>query len=459
MQIYHSCMLTNSQGSTCLCRPLYEVPASSAQAQSTPGTPSVTSTASTPGRVQKQSRRQSSIHTVPNNIVKALNNEWQQPGNGIFATQTTIEPNYSTNTSSLSSINVGTPEKPLTPELKSEDEINAPILVNKDGGCCSGESAPVAAAPQPRSCCAGPSNTENERDLTDKPKNSGYMSSWEPSSHMGQLLWNSSFQNDHYPAQSTNYPAVNHPSPFYVNQLHLESPLISQSHYLPNGASNNPLLFNSARHPPDMHSTFAGENSHACSCGENCQCLGCASHPFNETTRQHVQKMGYMMSIGEDDERLDKATPFKGQDSPSLRTPKMSPNGVQRPQAVPTFTDNAVLPSSFEHTLSSTDPFGTDGYMQPSEYYTIEYPVGLSLCSNVSGNCQCGNDCSCVGCLTHSGHNGVALETPANESRQTAPEMVPQQSSGYINYAPEPRALDQYSPSALSPPLVETPLV
>lgn len=55
--------------------------------------------------------------------------------------------------------------------------------------------------------------------------------------------------------------------------------------------------------------------------------------------------------------------------------------------------------------------------MVPSEYYTLEYPVGLpSACVDTTGSCQCGNDCTCVGCLTHSGHNGLPLEPAMPES-------------------------------------------
>jgi hypothetical protein len=65
----------------------------------------------------------------------------------------------------------------------------------------------------------------------------------------------------------------------------------------------------------------------------------------------------------------------------------------------------------------STEYASEQHLMVPSEYYTIEYPVQLpSACSDVTGSCLCGNDCACVGCLTHSGHNGLAVESSTIEN-------------------------------------------
>jgi hypothetical protein len=73
---------------------------------------------------------------------------------------------------------------------------------------------------------------------------------------------------------------------------------------------------------------------------------------------------------------------------------------------------NPAMSSGYSSPLRASHQLNQQ-LMHPSEYYTLEYPVGIpSACSDVTGSCQCGNDCSCVGCLTHSGHNGVPLEAP-----------------------------------------------
>lgn len=445
-------------GSSCVCRPLYQVPADSSEtpsASATPGTPSTTSTTSNPGRIQKPSRKQSNLQAAPNNIAKALKTEPQQAENDFNVTSV---PKH-----------VRSPEKSLTPEQNHQPHIDVSTSVPKPGGCCSGNQAPAAPAPAPsRSCC---SSKESEKPK-EKTMDSAY-ASWAAPSHMEPLLWNTSLQNGHYSSEAPNYTGLAQPSSSYVSQPNSNSPVVSQPHYMPNmqvgggfdAISMNQLSFNPAGYPLNISSSTCGlDNNHDCSCGETCQCLGCASHPYNETTTQHVQKMGFLMSIDEETEQLKQSTFFGPESSPL----NMSPNGTTQTTS---FADNTMLPSNFDRNLSPSNTFATDQFMQPSEYYTLEYSVGLSLCSNISGTCQCGNDCTCVGCLTHDGHNGVALQQPSpNEQHrqqqqqiqqeQTTRETTPQRWPEYAGYNNNiPRTLDQYSPSALSPQIVEAPFV
>lgn len=443
-----------------MCRPLYQVPADSAEASSassasaTPGTPSTTSN---PGRIQKPSRKQSNLQAAPNNIAKALKIEPQQADTDFNVTSV---PKHS-------SFDMRSPEKPLVPEHAPQPHIEASTAVPKTGGCCSQNPAPAAPAPS-RSCCSSKESPEPKEKAVD----SAY-ASWAAPSHMEPLLWNSSLQNGHYSSEAPGYTGLTQPSSSYVSHPDSNSPIVSQPHYMPNmqignsfdAISLNQLSFNHAGYPSlNLPSTFAVDKNHDCSCGETCQCLGCASHPYNETTRQHVQKMGFMMSIDEDNAIPNKPTSFIGPDSSPLT---MSPNGTTHTS---TFADNTMFTSpNFDNNMSSGgNAFATDQFMQPSEYYEIEYSVGLSLCSNVSGTCQCGNDCNCVGCLTHDGHNGVALQPSPSEQHQhqqqqqqhVTREIAPQRLNEYTGYTTNiPHTLDQYSPSALSPQIVEAPFV
>jgi len=97
------------------------------------------------------------------------------------------------------------------------------------------------------------------------------------------------------------------------------------------------------------------------------------------------------------DDRID--TSYKGQ--------TISAGAGHRSSMAPAF-ENAHSAS----TEADYDPSYGEVTMQPAAYYTVEYPVGfLDPCTNLTGTCQC-NDCTCIGCLTHDGHNGVALEPP-----------------------------------------------
>ncbi|KAJ9638809.1 hypothetical protein H2199_006669 [Coniosporium tulheliwenetii] len=48
--------------------------------------------------------------------------------------------------------------------------------------------------------------------------------------------------------------------------------------------------------------------------------------------------------------------------------------------------------------------------LSPTSFFFNELVLG---CSDATGLCQCGDGCTCVGCLTHGGHNGVPLESPS----------------------------------------------
>lgn len=78
-----------------------------------------------------------------------------------------------------------------------------------------------------------------------------------------------------------------------------------------------------------------------------------------------------------------------------------------RQQPSPSLVNDTALPSPGVYGQHY------EQLMQPAAYYTLEYPVGmpeLSPCNNIMGTCQCGVNCSCTGCLTHHGHNGISLE-------------------------------------------------
>ena len=169
-------------------------------------------------------------------------------------------------------------------------------------------------------------------------------------------------------------------------------------------------------------------NKHSCSCGPDCQCIACAAHPYNATTQGRVQDLLYS-NPGE----------FRSTNGPSSR----------ESGEIPTFSDVHILPASSDlhitmqpvpvvedtHNLgiehpAEPNPFSRDDgvpsfphttytglYEEASlppvsfdDYYMYEYLVpDFNTCTAPAGSCQCGNDCACVGCLTHTGHDGVWL--------------------------------------------------
>ncbi|KAJ4310176.1 hypothetical protein N0V94_008574 [Neodidymelliopsis sp. IMI 364377] len=78
--------------------------------------------------------------------------------------------------------------------------------------------------------------------------------------------------------------------------------------------------------------------------------------------------------------------------------------------------------------------------LSPSSFFWNE--MVLPGCNDATGTCQCGDGCECVGCLTHGGHNGIALEAPSMSEHEAFPaftadaglELDLGDSSGFLNF-------------------------
>lgn len=378
-------------------------------------------------------------------------------------------------------------QKPKAPSPSSAPApVKAPQPIQNGGSCCSSRPA-MASQPEhqePNKQSFQPSPTWNDQSYMQY--NNPQMSSWQnptPVLHgnymhptMGQAQPQQRFPPNGYMQM---LPPHSQPSMSHNGMsLGVTSPPTSMAfHNSMNGLGITQPSMNSFM-PNQPQSSFAaapgGDPCHDCSCGEDCQCLGCAAHPFNTTTRKHVQEMGAMITFNGDDRRPDainpyQSSPFQGgapsnalpyfvQSAPSLE------HGYQ-PNLYNGYSDpNSALPSGYSSPLASNHQMNQQ-LMHPSEYYTLEYPVGLpSACSDVTGSCQCGSDCSCVGCLTHSGHNGFSLDMPVPEhpvpdtaELQNSPHLPP--TSSAMSHTSRNPALDNVAVPCLSPRSLETSMI
>lgn len=453
------------------------MPAESGESASS-STPSVAPSPSVAsGKIQKSSKKQ--IKVAPENLAKALDSipEFNRQQNG-HATAQQTPPLL------LQGLGLGKLEDDPAGSAEVQDTSNSLQShqgeeVKPKGSCCSQESQqppppPVQTQP-PASCCKKveppPSNGRGE--------NPGSTAVYNPyDTNINQI-----------PYSSVSTPQISHYQPFQVpSQGHFVQPFLgSPSHgavphympnYIPQTPSESSTNFSSHHHAasnlgfapaimPQSLSNFTyqpvveDDSSHDCRCGDNCQCLGCASHPFNTTTRQHVQQMGLLVALDGDDRTMN------GYQNGSMTAGHHNVNGMpfdysytaygqnisnaSQPLSMPTYGEPTASPTNGHNGYSSPPTNFTTGppMMEPSEYYTLEYPVGLPAgCSDITGSCQCGNDCSCVGCLTHSGHNGISLE-PMPESHSTTPAIQPMTSSAST---PHPGSTPVHlSPSATVP--------
>lgn len=276
---------------------------------------------------------------------------------------------------------------------------------NESGGgsCCS--STPAVTSP-PSSSAQSTSQTPSWNHTTPlesehswstpvAPASNGYMS-FDVSSPAQQIY----MSNYNSP---TSIPTT--PFPSLMSGLGISDPSVNPYTTSPQDPSFNPAAL------------FGNDGCGTeCQCGDDCQCLGCAAHPFNNTTRERVQEMGVLMIDGQNTSPNNWQSVYAGGYFPT------SNNGVPQPAYQPNpYTDQPYANShppvvnAYVRPLAPPEPQNNDGLMHPAEYHTLTYPVGIS-CSDVTGSCQCGSDCSCIGCLTHTGHTGVpSAKTPFEE--------------------------------------------
>ncbi|KAL1998492.1 hypothetical protein VTN02DRAFT_6081 [Thermoascus thermophilus] len=510
-QKLYAFMVRIPKGSTCLCRPLYKVPMSAAEASQSPA-PAIAPASSAAGKVQKYSRRQSNLQAAPENIAKALNSlpefSNQQAHSGMASP---VPPPYMfqyptgfENSSGTSTPNHG----PTTTPSGQIPDAGASVEPHK-GGCCSSKSEP-APQPQPQqqakgSCCGGKPRADVAASSS-QLKQEGHEAPAMPFNFAPYPAypgyWPPSWQGGPPPPQNFTFEQSYPQNPYYTNGFQMPNFAPQPPPPMDFAPSNFQQNMNTVHAalpqfmPTDSNGysyaplpAFGGDSGHECNCGDDCQCLGCATHPFNDTTRQHIQQMGYMMALREEDENSEgsdgcRNTPVAGPMSPTaFNYPALAENNPpterdNSQESVKGFSGQNATPSFDNAFTASTHPAGQP-LMQPSQYYTVEYPVGLlNPCSDVTGTCQCGNDCSCDGCLTHSGHTattslqpgppmalsfGDTLHAPLEKSPASANEATPAKTAEFTAPPGQPLVpgpapiptLEDLSFSPLSPPAIE----
>lgn len=455
-----------------MCRPLYEVPIENesdhapTRSSTTPVTiaPAITpsSVAPTPppavGKVQKSGRRQSNLQAAPENIARALDSIAKAENQNVEGGA----PTYTSNQSLPTPYGPLGQQQPTVIQEQAYDMSAAAAPQSKS--CCSGEAAskpilpPLEQPPQKGSCCGKQKpGLEQHAASNSKPEENGnnHHSTANESTANGLSYRSfpaptvSNWQDFHTPGHG------NLVQPFPVHQPQTQAPVYFAPPYattssypyqsMAHGLGFTPMTmpaFPSSQPQSISYTSPTAEcnSEHVCHCGDGCQCLGCASHPFNHTTRQHVQEMGLIVGLNGEDK--NQHSPYSTNAAPTPLDYSVTAmnrnldNGVQA-NAINQYSGQA-------HTRHMDNGYSPHlGYaqnqelMEPSQYYTLEYPVGLpSSCSDVTGSCQCGNDCSCVGCLMHSGHNGFTLEPVPTESVSFHASPSAQQSSPRLSRDP-----------------------
>ncbi|CAI7642615.1 unnamed protein product [Penicillium pancosmium] len=502
-----SMMIRIPKGTGCVCRPI-DTPEENSPRNSEPvsATRASLSSLNTPpasSKIQKPGRRQSSIQAVPENIARALesmpvNIKYDEDANETPTSLLSYPLDHKVYSHNSYQAMHAVPEASYAQQQTngssccSKKPPPPPVAPSGGGSCCSGKASSGKPGPQPTSSIV--SNVPELHQEHQQGYQQGYQqhpqepSNWNGTSYSSftpaQMAWRNPMPSAQ-PAQGRFMQPYglqeNHVPHAYMNGFSQSGPSDVHVHAA-NGLGITPGSISSYNSTPSQNSVYTptnmnGDPSHDCQCGEECQCLGCASHPFNNTTRQRVQEMGEMMTIGDGKSAIETYQSPTFQGNHNWGHFNYLPQGLDHSQSMQQqtfdpYSDQSHVPqaSNFPRPYASPVPVGhvmNEQLMHTSEYYTLEYPVGIpSACSDVTGSCQCGNDCSCVGCLTHSGHNGLPLEAPlqepalpihSNNDLVSSGEQLPTTTSSmHTSRIP---VLENISVPCLSPRTLETSMI
>ena len=87
---------------------------------------------------------------------------------------------------------------------------------------------------------------------------------------------------------------------------------------------------------------------------------------------------------------------------PPLLSPKESPVAAATPRSPTHLESQQPWPKIGGGDIENEG----EEAISPTAYFHVDYPIGG--CTEENG-CLCGEGCTCVGCLTHGGHDGVEL--------------------------------------------------
>jgi len=122
-----------------------------------------------------------------------------------------------------------------------------------------------------------------------------------------------------------------------------------------------------------------------CQCGPSCNCVYCTKHPTNPATRDRIGELYGIMDGQPPDDYNVQSRPTSSYDGAAMTPIRFEP---------PPESSSYPYPQGFNSGESHQQ--GID----QRDFFEMAYPI--SGCAN--GYCRCGDNCACVGCLTHTGH-------------------------------------------------------
>jgi hypothetical protein len=152
------------------------------------------------------------------------------------------------------------------------------------------------------------------------------------------------------------------------------------------------------------------ETLHTCSCGDTCQCIGCAAHPYNDATQEYVRsawKLAHEPATPVASGFLSKGNGFASMDGEGAVPPHITGNNGA--------ADNTSSPKGNTPSDSGT---ADEQVLPETDFFFVEYPFLGDGCGGDTHTCPCGDGCQCIGCTIHSFNQNLDT-TAAGEVAET----------------------------------------
>ncbi|KAH6719228.1 hypothetical protein DL95DRAFT_10383 [Leptodontidium sp. 2 PMI_412] len=146
--------------------------------------------------------------------------------------------------------------------------------------------------------------------------------------------------------------------------------------------------------PFDAPLTAGLDTVHTCGCGDTCQCVGCAAHPYNDATQDYVRS-AYNLSLEHPNNE-----PYTNGHHATNGNGSINGNGNGISATQPPSADQVSSPTA--HTPSSTTSAnGEEQNYSAADFFFVSYPFSGDGCGGDTQSCPCGDDCECLGCTIH----------------------------------------------------------
>ncbi|KAF6837713.1 Protein GRISEA [Colletotrichum musicola] len=331
-----------------------------------------------------------------------------------------------------------------TPDASKTAQSSAPTKATNGGGsCCSGSTngaAKPSVAPTPTpastgsSCCSGPgksdgsttepSSVTSSPKAVSKPKTGGgccaskappintnvvsnghmvnghmspngmAMSPFQTPIAMPQGMYQSYFQPTifTYPPQYGSYMSPLQPAQW---RQAMESLQYGQPAPHPTGFNMpTPLGFT----PEGANPAVPESTSHMCSCGDGCQCIGCAAHPYNDATQDYVRSAWKSMM----DDSYGATNGANGTNGTNGHMEAATTNGTGARGVDPhTNGDSSGSPPAPQTPSDAASGLSEEQALSASDFFFVTYPFDGDACAGETSSCPCGDDCQCLGCSIH----------------------------------------------------------